>query len=122
VVSVAATESGDVVAPFSASHGVRLAAPGVDIESSFPGERTARATGTSMACAVASGCMALLAEHTSVAADPRPLKALNLLRQFAVSVVPEGEINDGRVAPSRALHIGTDRSPDLRQAQVDEVH
>lgn len=120
VVSVAATGSDDHVAAFSASHGARLAAPGVDVESSFPGERTAFATGTSMACAVASGCVALLAEHTSVAGVPRPLKAIDLLRETAVSVLPDGEVNDGRVSPTRALRIWARRGPNLHQPLLDE--
>jgi subtilisin family serine protease len=103
VMSVAATGPGDVLAPFSASGAVRVAAPGVAVESSFPGNRKAVGTGTSMACAVVSGCVALLAEHANVDGQPRPVAGAVLLRRFAVPMLPLGTVDDGRVAPLQAL-------------------
>ena len=61
VVSIAALDAGLVLADFTATGEVDLAAPGVSVLSAFPGGQWASATGTSMATGSASGALAVVA-------------------------------------------------------------
>lgn len=96
-VSVTATDASDVAAWFAIAPGAALAAPGVEVISAFPGGGLAIASGTSMACAVASGCMALVADSNtglSVAA------ARDRLFSTALDVAPSLDLVYGRVSPA----------------------
>lgn len=99
VVPVAATDLGDLLAPFSTSTGALLAAPGVRLESCYPTNRWAWASGTSMACAVAAGSLATVASVQGPASVGRALLAL---QQRAVPVENSPDLLGGRVAPLAA--------------------
>jgi subtilisin family serine protease len=101
-VGVAAVQPGDVLAGFSASGGVRMAAPGVAIVSAFPGGELRAASGTSMACAVVSGAVALLL-GPGTGAGYDGAGAVARLTATAAAVVPAGAVIHGRVAPLAAL-------------------
>ncbi len=85
----------NVIAPFSASEDVRIFAPGVGIESSYPDERLAVASGTSMSCGVVSACAALLMAAGMDADD-----ATGLLRNTAAELPGASE---GIVSPYEAV-------------------
>ena len=87
VLSIAAVDQQLALATYSATDGVRVAAPGVQVLSAFPGERWAAASGTSMASASASGAMAILTAMQGSAEE-----AENLLRDSAIELAP---VNDG---------------------------
>jgi subtilisin family serine protease len=67
VFGVAAVDGARGLAPFSASHGASIAAPGVSVRSAYPNGRSAIASGTSMASAVAAGAVAILTQLTGSA-------------------------------------------------------
>lgn len=101
-VGVAAVEAGDLLAGFSASGGVLIAAPGVAIVSAYPGGELRTGNGTSMACAVATGTLALLLGPGAGAGYDGP-NAVARLEATAAAVVPAGAVIYGRVAPLAAL-------------------
>ena len=73
-IAVAALDFDETKAPFSAyGHAIKVCAPGVEIYGAMPGEQYAWWSGTSMACAVASGAASLL--H-SVADEPEVAEEL----------------------------------------------
>jgi subtilisin family serine protease len=72
VIAVAAADGG-ALAGFSASRGVDIAAPGVELVSSYPGSGLATASGTSMATALVTGSLALLGPVRSGGPGPRDL-------------------------------------------------
>lgn len=98
-VGVAATDAADALATFSGSGAVPFAAPGVAVESSYPGNLSAHASGTSMATPVVSGAFALMlcCKESSV-----PL-ATALLAGTVDPVAPSGAVLEGRVDPTDAL-------------------
>jgi hypothetical protein len=95
VLSVAASVGVTEIAAFSATKDAWLAAPGVGIQSLFPGGRVAVGTGTSMACAVVSGAVAVLSEKLL-----DPFDAVELLRATAIELDP---IEDGHLDLESAL-------------------
>ena len=109
VLSVGATDADDILAAFSANEDVRVAAPGVSILNAFPGGGSAIGTGTSMSCAVASGCAALVLSWTGT---DRSEEAVEMLRETAVEVLPQDSVSDGRLSPLRA--IATEPRPERR--------
>lgn len=102
-VGVAALVSDTILAEFSARGGVPLGAPGVGIVSSYPGGRLARASGTSMACAVVTGALALVRSGTAQKTGSDPL--FELLRT-ARPVSPSASVVYGAVSPVHALGLG----------------
>ncbi len=68
-VAVAAADDGGVLAWFSGFGGADVAAPGVGLVSAFPGNDSAIGSGTSMACAVATGTLALQGEDLDQGLD-----------------------------------------------------
>jgi subtilisin family serine protease len=100
VLSVAATDSNDGLAPFS-NFGVKqvdLAAPGVKILSAVPGNRYAEFSGTSMAAPHVSGAAALL-----LAAFPS-MKAKDLKEVLMESVDKVSSL-EGKVVTGGRLNI-----------------
>lgn len=95
VVGVGATDALGGIAPFSAVFDIRFMAPGVAVESAFPGDRVAWASGTSMACAAMTGCIALLGES---------VPDLNRLVEILHDTAGRIDGTDGRlVNPAAAL-------------------
>jgi subtilisin family serine protease len=117
LVSVAATDENDELAPFSnwGAKSVLLGAPGVLILSTLPGERYVLASGTSMAAPMVTGAVALLdsvepglepatiVSRLASSADPQPTLAgktksggrLDVFRLLATAdTVPPAAITD----------------------------
>ena len=97
--SAAATDQPTVLAAFSGSGSVDLAAPGVGLVSAFPKDALAVASGTSMSTAVLSGCVAVLLSQVADAGQ-----AVSLLQTTAVPLTV-GSILHGEVAPLAALQV-----------------
>lgn len=92
VVGVAAVDSSNRLAWFSATNPtVELAAPGVSITSTFPGNRYATMSGTSMASPHAAGCAAVLWKALGTAASPATVRAK--LQSLAIDLGPTGRDN-----------------------------
>ncbi|HET7358109.1 MAG TPA: S8 family peptidase [Nocardioidaceae bacterium] len=104
VIGVAATDDQDAVAAFSETGGfVDVAAPGVDIASTFPPSTYVYLSGTSMAAPFVSATAALL-----MAADPQltPEQAASALESTASDLAPTGRDDAsgyGLVDPAAAL-------------------
>ena len=101
MLSIAATDSNDRLAVFSnwGKQNVHLAAPGVSILSTIPGNRLTFFNGTSMAAPHVTGCAALLKARTPSLSGAE-LKAA-ILRSG--DVVPS---LDGRLSSGRRLNCG----------------
>lgn len=93
VVSIAAVDSSDVLALFSAfGEEIDLSAPGVSIYSAYPGEQWATWNGTSMACGVASGVASLVQ-----ACAPPSTSSAEVMIQTARSIDDENPGYEGAV-------------------------
>lgn len=99
VVAVAAVDAADRIADFSAyGPEVDVSAPGVDLYSALPGEQWAWWSGTSMACAVASGCASL----TMSVAGPDESDTVDAIQQGTIFIDPlnpgfAGLLGTGRI-------------------------
>jgi hypothetical protein len=104
VVSVAATDPDDRLAPFSnfGAETVHLAAPGVGILSTIPGDLTEVFSGTSMATAFVSGAAALVLAHDP-GADALAAKAALLANADPVGGVGAKVASRGRLNAAQAL-------------------
>lgn len=100
VVGVAASDATDGLASFSGRGGVPFAAPGVAVESSFPGGGSALASGTSMAAPALAGSAALLRASPWGSTG---LATLELMGLGAAPLRPGEGVVHGRVAPLRVL-------------------
>jgi len=92
--SVAACDSKRQLAPFS-SHGpnVFTADPGVDVESTLPGNQVGEMSGTSMACPVEAGkCASWIASN----AVPKTQQRRDLFKAAALKASPFRERNNAR--------------------------
>ncbi len=101
-VGVAATDVADALAPFSGSGLVSFAAPGVEVESSYPDNKSAIASGTSMATPVASAALALILSGEAPIAGQA---GVALLQTSVVPVQPVEAVVDGRVNPTWLYRI-----------------
>ncbi len=103
VVGVIAVDGVDVLAPFSRfGMNLRLGAPGVDIESAYPGygqmpPGVTTGSGTSFAAPLVAGSIATIMEIGGMV----PTEALNALIENAKSVVPTTSCMYGRIDPFR---------------------
>jgi subtilisin family serine protease len=104
VVSVAALDRHDALASFSnyGAKSVAIAAPGVDILSTWLGNEYEEKSGTSMATPVVSGVAALiLAEHPHMSVDD--LKKKLLASTDPVPVLKGKTVTAGRINAAKAL-------------------
>ncbi len=109
VISVAATNEEDELARFSnyGERSVHVGAPGVDINSTLPGEEYGFASGTSMAAPHVSGLLALLRSH-------RPDYDHNQLKNAVLSSAESYErfedimLTEGRINAHQALELQPD--------------
>ena len=77
VIGVGATDRGDTIAPFSnRGKGVDIVAPGVDILSTYRGNRYRLISGTSQACPHVSGVVALLKSYKPELASTQVRKVI----------------------------------------------
>src|SRR5215204_6115845 len=109
VISVAATDNRDALASFS-NYGnitVDLAAPGVDILSTLPGNRYGYYSGTSMATPHVSGVAALIKSQKPTADDAQ-IKAQILQFTDPKANLTNKTTSDGRVNALRALTQSAD--------------
>ena len=99
IISVAATDENDVLADFSnyGATSVDLAAPGVNIVSTYPGGGTETLQGTSMACPHVAGALGLLvsenAEVTPEEAKQILLDSVDPVDALAGKLVSGGRLN-----------------------------
>jgi thermitase len=104
VVSVAALDRNDALATFSnyGAKSVAIAAPGVDILSTWLGNEYEEKSGTSMATPVVSGVAALiLAEHPQMAVDE--LKKKLLASTDPIAALKGKTVTAGRINAAKAL-------------------
>ena len=95
VLAVAATDSNDHLAAFSNwGKGLHLAAPGVSILSTVPGNRLAFFNGTSMAAPYVAGCAALLKARSPSLRGPELKEALVSSGDPVAAL--EGKLQSGR--------------------------
>jgi subtilisin family serine protease len=111
IVSVAASNASDALANFSnyGSVSVDLAAPGVDILSTIPGDRFYSASGTSMATPHVAGVAALLAARNP-SLGYAELKA-RLLDSVTKVAALSGQVASGGRLNARAAVAGEDSPP-----------
>ena len=109
VISVAATDNRDALASFSnyGNNTVDLAAPGVDILSTLPGNRYGYYSGTSMATPHVTGVAALIKSQTPTADDAQ-LKGQILQFVDKKSNLTNRTTSDGRLNALRALTQSAD--------------
>lgn len=106
VISVGATDSTDTLAKFS-EQGALIAAPGVNILSTVPGNGYESLSGTSMACPHVAGAAALV---LSVVPDLQPADLRNWL------------VNSGDTIPGLATTVVSGRRLNVRKALVDNLN
>ncbi len=122
VVSVAATNSNDVKANFS-NYGdhVDISAPGVQIRSTFLGNRYSYMSGTSMACPFAAG-VAVLIRAAIPDADVDEVRELLLEGADDITDVNqnryEGLLGSGRINAYNSLILGQRPMPAIGQLEI----
>ncbi len=117
--TVGATDSSDTIAYFSSRGPVTLngktyikpdvSAPGVDIESTYPGGSYEIASGTSMAAPYVSGTVALMLEKNPAL---KPSEIKQTLESTAVDLGPAGQDNDygsGRINAYEAVFYNEEK-------------
>lgn len=120
VISVAATDDSDALASFSnfGASTVDLAAPGVSILSTLPGNRYGSYSGTSMATPHVAGVAALLKSQNSSLGDGQ-LKARILRRAEAKQSLQGKTVTGGRLNAVKTLSTST--APDDTKPTITGV-
>ncbi len=100
VVSVAATDSSDRIASFSnfGKKTVHLAAPGVGVYSTLPGNKYGKLSGTSMACPHVAGALALLWSQ-------RPKLTYKEVKELLLKNVDRLPVLEGKTVTGGRLNI-----------------
>jgi subtilisin family serine protease len=106
IISVAATDSNDSLARFSnyGAKSVHVAAPGVNIYSTIPGDRYAMLTGTSMACPHVAGAAALIWAKNPTW-NYQKVKAALMSTVDAVPSLKGKTITGGRINVLKAMNV-----------------
>lgn len=109
-------EAGNVSNFSSRGTQVDITAPGEQILSTYPNERLATLSGTSMATPFVAGCVAVLIGDCDAKGikRPTPVALMEQLQKYSVDLPPPGKdvaSGAGVIAPAKAVFSGPDNPP-----------